>query len=337
MAARTIDVHAHVLFPKVMGKCGQAGPEMGVRNGVQFFRSGDYVLENVKFVDAPFSNLDRRRELMAKLGIDHQVLSPNPLTYFYRQSVSDGLAFCRANNDEMAAAVAAHPAHFSGFAQLPLQDPALAVEELKRAVGTLGLVGSYLGSDIAGRVLTDPVFEPLWAAHEALRVPCAVHPAPRDAELAPGDVAQMRQWDLDLVVGFAADETMVVAQFIFGGILDRHPQLHLHIPHAGGNAPWLKGRFEMALRKRPWAKGLLSRSLDEVWSQMSFDCLIKSGANMEMLVKAEGADRILLGTNFAGWDQDDAIVASVEALPVSPEDRDLILAGNARRLFGVRH
>ena len=82
---------------------------------------------------------------------------------------------------------------------------------------------------------------------------------------------------------------------------------------------------------------MLSRPLDGLWKQMTFDCLIKSGANMEMLVKAEGADRILLGTNFAGWDQDDTIVASVEALPISVADRDLILAGNARRLFGVRH
>ena len=96
----------------------------------------------------------------------------------------------------------------------------------------------------------------------------------------------MRQWDLDLVVGFASDETMVAAQFIFGGVLDRHPQLHLHIPHAGGNTPWLKGRFEMALRKRPWAKGLLNRSLDEIWRQMTFDCLIKPGPAMEFLVKA---------------------------------------------------
>lgn len=337
MPVRTIDVHAHVLFPKVMGKCGAAGPEMGISNGVQFFRSGNYVLENVKFVDAPFSDLDRRLELMARLRIEHQVLSPNPLTYFYRQPAMDGLAFCRANNDEMAAAVTAYPGQFSGFAQLPLQDPKLAVEELKRAVGTLGLVGSYIGSDIGGRSLTEPALEPLWAAHEALGVPCVVHPAPRDAELAPGTVAQMRQWDLDLVVGFASDETMVVAQFVFGGILDRHPPFHLHVPHAGGNAPWLKGRFEMAIRKRPWAKGLLTRPLDDIWQQMTFDCLIKPGANMEMLVKAEGADRILLGTNFAGWDQDDTIVASVEALPFSAEDRDLILAGNARRLFGVRH
>jgi aminocarboxymuconate-semialdehyde decarboxylase len=335
MAARTIDVHAHVLFPQVMGRCGAAGPEMGVRNGVPFFRSGDYVLENVRFVDSPFSSLERRLELMARLRIDHQVLSPNPLTYFYRQSGADGAAFCRANNDAMAAAVAAYPASFSGLAQLPLQDPQRAVDELTRAVETLGLGGSYLGSDIAGRSLTDPAFEPLWHAHERLGVACVVHPAPRDAELAPGETAQMRQWDLDLVVGFASDETTVAAQFIFGGILDRHPGLHLHIPHAGGNTPWLKGRFEMALRKRPWAKNLLQRPFDDLWRQMSFDCLIKPGPNMKMLVEAEGADRVLLGTNFAGWDQDDGIVASVEALPIADADRDAILGGNARRLFRV--
>ena len=114
MPVRTIDVHAHVLFPKVMGKCGAAGPQMGLRDGVQFFRSGSYVLENVKFVDAPFSDLERRLDLMARLRIEHQVLSPNPLTYFYRQSAEDGLAFCRANNDEMAAAVAAHPGRVLG-------------------------------------------------------------------------------------------------------------------------------------------------------------------------------------------------------------------------------
>jgi len=150
VAVRTIDVHAHVLFPKVMGKCGAAGPEMGSRNGVQFFRSGNYVLENVKFVDAPFSDLDRRLELMERLRIEHQVLSPNPLTYFYRQPVTDGLAFCRANNDEMAAAVAAHPGRFSGLAQLPLQDPKLAVKELKRAVGTLVSSGRMSAATSAG-------------------------------------------------------------------------------------------------------------------------------------------------------------------------------------------
>jgi aminocarboxymuconate-semialdehyde decarboxylase len=333
MPARIIDVHAHILFPEVMGRCGGAGPEIGVREGVQFFRSGDYVLENVRFVDAPFSDIPRRLALMDRLGVDHQILSPNPLTYFYRQPASYGVGLCRAQNDAMAAAVRANPKRFSGFAQLPMQDPAAAVEELRRAIGSLGLIGSYIGSDIGGRVLSDPAFAPVWAAHEALSVPCVVHPAPRDVERPPGEAATQRQWDLDIVVGFAHDETLAVAQMLFGGILDRHPALHVHIPHAGGSAPWLRGRFEMALDKRSWAKGLLHRTFDDLWRQLSFDCLIRAGANMEFLVRVEGAERVMLGTNFAGWDEDDAIIEKVRALPVPEAARDAILSGTARRLF----
>ena len=43
----------------------------------------------------------------------------------------------------------------------------------------------------------------------------------------------------------------------------------------------------------------------------------------------------LLGTNFAGWDQDDGIVAAVESLPIPPVDRAAILGDNARRLFRI--
>jgi hypothetical protein len=36
MPARTIDVHVHVPFPKMMGRCGVAGPAMGVRDDLAF-------------------------------------------------------------------------------------------------------------------------------------------------------------------------------------------------------------------------------------------------------------------------------------------------------------
>ena len=78
---QVIDVHAHILLPGVMGSCGVAGPEMGFRaNGNEFFRAGDYVLENVNFNNSPFSVPQKRVEKMAQLGIDLQLVSPNPIT-----------------------------------------------------------------------------------------------------------------------------------------------------------------------------------------------------------------------------------------------------------------
>ena len=330
-----VDVHAHVLFPEVMALCGAAGPEMGERDGVQFFRSGDYVLTAVRFVGSPFSDIDARLAAMDRLGIDHQLMSPNPLTYFYAQPAATAAAFCAAQNDAMAAAVRAHPARFSGLAQLPMQDPARAVDELVRAVRTLGLAGSYVGSDFAGRPLSAPELAPVWEAHEALGVPVVVHPAPPDCERPRGDPLGARQWDLDLVVGFAADETLAVAHLLFGGVLDRHPRLRVHVPHAGGTSPYLKGRMRTALQRRPWARGLLQRPFEALWSQLSFDCLAGTDAAMRFVIDAEGADRVMLGTNFAGWDQEDDIVRRVAGLGLDEARCAQVLGGTADAWFGL--
>ena len=233
------------------------------------------------------------------------------------------------------AAVRAHPARFSGLAQLPMQSPAHAVAELERAVRTLGLVGSYVGSDFAGRALSDPALDPVWTAHEALGVPVVVHPAPPDCE-RPRDVQLgARRWDLDIVIGFAADETAAVAHLLFGGVLDRHPRLRVHVPHAGGTAPYLKGRMRTALARRPWAKGLLGRPFDDQWAQLGFDCLAGTDEAMRFVIDAEGADRVMLGTNFAGWDQEDDIVRRVSGLGLDAVRLEAVLGGTATRWFGL--
>lgn len=333
MTPATVDVHAHVLFPEVMGAAGPAGPEMGVRAGESFFRSGEYVLKGVRFVDSPFSDIDLRLAAMDRLGIGHQVMSPNPLTYFYAQPAADGARFAQAQNDAMAAAVRKHPARLSGLAQLPMQDPDLAVAELTRAVHDLGLRGAYIGSDFAGRDLTDRTLDPLWSALERLDVPVVVHPAPTDVERRASEAHGGRRFDLDIVIGFAHDETAAAALLVFGGVLDRHPRLRVHIPHGGGTAPYLKGRIATALRRRPWARGLLSRDFEAQWAQLSFDCLAGTEAAMSFLIASEGAGRVMLGTNFAGWDQEDDIVQRVSTLPLEADDRARVLGRTARDYF----
>ncbi len=330
-----VDVHAHVLFPEVMGIAGAAGPAMGTADGDSFFRSGDYVLRGVRFSGSPFSDLELRLAAMDRLRIDHQLLSPNPLTYFYAQPAAAGIAFCRAQNDATARAVRAHPARFSGLAQLPMQDPRAAVAELQRAVTELGLVGAYIGCDFAGVGLADASLEPVWAALASFDVPVVIHPAPPAVEQPANAHAPSRAWDLDLVIGFAHDETSAVAALLYGGVLDRHPRLRAHIPHAGGTAPLLKGRMETALRRRPWGRGLLTRAFADLWAQLSFDCLAGTDAAMAFVIDSEGPARVMLGTNFAGWDQEDDIVSRVAALPISDEARRSVLGGTAIRYFGL--
>jgi aminocarboxymuconate-semialdehyde decarboxylase len=295
-----IDVHAHVVLEGVMGCAGHYGPELGVGpEGRPRFRVGDYVLDGVDYRDSPFMDVDRRLDLNDHLGIDLQALSPNPITYFHHieADVADG--FCRWHNDEMAAVVAGHPDRFVGFAQLPMQAVDLAVVELRRAVGDLGLVGAYIGTDF-GTDLDDPVLDPLWAMAVELDVPVFVHPAPGGID-APHRDLRLRKYDLDLSLGFLYEETLAIACLVFGGVLDRHPGLDVCLSHGGGASAFMAGRLDHQGRTRPWARERpvdFHAGLRRLW----FDQHVHDDLALGLLTERVGRDRLVVGTNLAGWD-----------------------------------
>jgi uncharacterized protein len=83
----------------------------------------------------------------------------------------------RDANDQLAAAIAAHPDRFAGFATLPTPDPQAAAEELERAVHQLGFKGAMInGRTGDDRFLDDPRFSPILKKAETLDVPIYLHP-----------------------------------------------------------------------------------------------------------------------------------------------------------------
>src|ERR1700753_1512621 len=62
-----------------------AGAEAGTHPDARpFYRIGDYVLTGVRYAGTPFMDVGVRLAAMDAAGIDVQLLSPNPLTYFGR-------------------------------------------------------------------------------------------------------------------------------------------------------------------------------------------------------------------------------------------------------------
>ena len=121
--AKVIDVHAHVVLSETMGAAGRFGPEIGAHaDGMPWFRVGEYRLDGVRYVGSPFMDADLRIRRMDEAGIDFQVLSPNPLTYFHFIGASDAIRFCRTHNDALARVVAPRKDRLAGFAALPMQD-----------------------------------------------------------------------------------------------------------------------------------------------------------------------------------------------------------------------
>ena len=295
-----IDVHAHVVLEGVMGCAGHYGPELGVGpEGRPRFRVGGYVLDGVDYRTSPFMDVDRRLALNDHLGIDLQVLSPNPLTYFHHIEAEIAAEFCRWHNDELAAVVAGHPDRFKGFAQLPMQDLDAAVTELRRAVGDLGLLAPYIGTDF-GVTFDDERLDPLWATACELDVPVFIHPAPAGIDGPMWD-ERIRRYDLDLSLGFLYEETLAIACLAYGGVLDRHPGLDVCLSHGGGASAFMAGRLEHQGRTRPWARAHptdFAATLRRLW----FDNHVHDDLSLELLEHRVGTDRLVVGTNLAGWD-----------------------------------
>lgn len=325
-SAKTIDVHAHVVLEDTLGAAGSFGPEVGETDGKPWFRIGDYYLHGVKYVGSPFMDEQRRLARMDECGIDLQVLSPNPLTYFHHIPRDEAVAFCRRHNDALAALVSRHPHRLAGLAALPMQCPEFAVEELTRAVKELGLLGGYVGTDF-GIALDDAQLDAFYARCCDLDVPLFMHPAPPGIDGPPGD-PRLRRFELEIVMGFNLESTVAISTLIYGGVLDRHPKLDICFPSGGGAVACLAGRMACATTApRPWvppelrAPGEFHRRLRRLW----LDTHVHDDGTLQLLRKHCGDDHLVFGTNFAGWDQEQGDTA--------PNLAGLDLAGNARRLL----
>ena len=327
--AKVVDLHAHIVLEKTIGAAGEYGPFMGINpDGSPFFQVGkNYRLNGVKYVGSPFMDVDVRLRRMAERGIDFQVVSPNPLTYLHFIPVEQAVQFCRVHNDALAAVVQQHPDKLAGLAALPLQSPADAAQELRRAVNELGLIGASFGTD-APVPLDDASMDLVYAEAVRLNVPLFIHPGPAGIDGPAGDPA-LKRFELDIIAGFAAQETLAVATLIYGGVLDRHPGLDVCVSHGGGGTALLVGRMAKGARKRPWspaalrAEGAFEQRLKRLW----FDTHVDHPQIMFLLTAVVGADHLVYGTNFAGWDEPDADKAAGTD-PIAPQ-----LAVNARRLL----
>lgn len=323
--AKVIDIHAHAVLPEVMGAAGKYGPEISAEaDGTPIFRIGDYILRGVRYSGSAFMDPDIRIAAMDKAGIDFQLLSPNPLTYFHFIPAQEAVNFCQIHNDAMAELVNLYPERLAGMATLPMQNIDAAITELYRSVRELRLKGAYIGTDFPGG-LDAPEMETFYQAVTDLDIPLFLHPAPAGVNNAGGKQL-VTKYELDIMVGFTAQETMAVASLIFGGVLHRHPRLDICISHGGGALALIHGRLKHASQKRPWAEEFLQGpdAFDTFAARLWYDIHMHDDRALDLLVERVGTDRLVYGTNFAGWDAPEKFEAP---------RCDAALADNARRLL----
>jgi len=202
----------------------------------------------------------------------------------------------------------------------------MAAKELERAA-KLGLRGVEIPPKVVERQLDEPEFEVFWEAAELLRMVVCIHPF----EAAPAGA--LARYFLGNLVGNLYDTGLAAALLIYGGVLERHPNLRIVLYHAGGALPALVGRLDMGYRLVPECRNAIPRPPSSYANQFYFDIIAHSRGMLGHLVKTYGADRFVVGTDYplpAGLAHP---VEEVKALGLESGDENKILGANARQLL----
>ena len=290
----------------------------------------------IHLYDAPFMTLfpgmwdyEMRITAMDKAGVDVAIVSLTcPNVFWGGREVS--LRAAKMVNDSMAEQQRAKPDRIRWFASLPWQYADDAKAELKRAVEN-GAVGVMVLGSIDGKDLIDPVFAPVWAEIDRLKLPVLVHPT------APQGVREMHMEVLNLIppVGFMFDTTLSFAHMIFSGFLDKYPNVKLIAAHGGAALPYLAGRFDICHERIPACSSAIKDKPSTYLQRIYYDTVVYEQAALELCIKVAGTpDNVLYGSDYPHNIGDMAgCLARVNALPADQAKR--IAGKNAERVFGL--
>jgi aminocarboxymuconate-semialdehyde decarboxylase len=325
----TVDVHTHFVPLDVIAAAWRGAGFDGMRAE----RSGgkEWLVHRQGFrypVPGVFYDPEARLASMDERGIDHAVISIVPQLFMYWVDGQEAAGFCRAANDALAEFAAGSTGRLTAVATLPLQDPAAAVTELRRAVTGLGMRGAEIGPDADGTPLDDPALRPVLTAAADLGVPLIVHPyyvAPQ-----PG----LEEFYLTNLIGNPLATTVCAARLIFSGALDELAALRLVLLHGGGYLPYQIGRLDHGHRVRPEARGCAhppSAYLTRFW----FDTVTHAPGPLRFLAGTVGADRVLYGTDFPFDMAAGSVADQLAGTGLGTAETELIAGGNASALFGL--
>ena len=150
-----------------------------------------------------------------------------------------------------------------------------------------------IGACPGGRDFDDPALFPFFEACRDLGVAIFVHPA--TPLIGQGRLAKHY---FPLIVGNPLETALAISNLIFGGVLERLPDLRICFAHGGGAFPFTLARLDHGWSVRPEGPKAIPRPPREYARLLYFDSLTLSVANLRFLVQEFGADRVVIGTDY---------------------------------------
>lgn len=321
---KKLDVHTHLLprdLPRWAERFGYGGfiqldhipgtcRARMMRDDGRFFRE---IEDNCWDAVARVRDCDRD-------GVSVQVLSTVPVMFSYWAEPKHGLEVARFLNDHLAETVRKAPGRFVGLGTLPLQDPDLAIEELRRCVRDLGLAGVQVGTHVNDWNLSDPALFPVF--DEAARLGAALFVHPWDMM---GEQKMQKYW-LPWLVGMPAEVSLAICSMIFGGVLERLPALRVCFAHGGGAFPGTLGRIQHGFEARPDLVAVDNpRPPTDYLGRFFVDSLVHDERTLRFILDVFGADRVCLGSDYPFPLGEAHPGALIQSLSLDDETREKLL------------
>ncbi|HET6316021.1 MAG TPA: amidohydrolase family protein [Chloroflexota bacterium] len=318
----TVDFHAHAQSPKAAELIAQAPNNPGGEPNPH-----NEHLQRTRY-HAAFTDLNVRLQTMDRQRIDMQVVSPAPnYAYWADQHFSERIA--QASNEHVAELCANKPDRFVGLGHVSLQFPELAAQQVPTILDSLHLKGIEIGTRAENTDLDDSRLEPLWSVAEARQAPIFIHPAGTTLG------KRVAKYYLTNVIGNPLDTTIALTSLIFGGVLERFPNLRVVAAHGGGYLPSYFARSVHGYEVRPELRTIPHSPvhyLRRVW----VDNLVYQPEYLAHIINVIGPSQVVLGTDYPFDMGQEAPVDLLEAVGgLSTSDLAAIKGENALRLLGM--
>lgn len=182
--------------------------------------------------------IDQRLDMMNDAGVERQILSPGSMAPYAADSQL-AVDAARMLNDSYCELVDSHPGRFSSLVSLPLPGIDASLEEMRRGLDELGMVGVALSCSAFNRSTAEEEFEPLYEEMNARRTTLFFHPA-QNGICSPF----INDYGFTSAAGASLEDTALVLHLIKRNIPARYPNIKIIIPHLGGMIPMQLARLD---------------------------------------------------------------------------------------------
>ncbi len=331
MGLMKIDGHRHVVLPEAITIAAKLDPDRSSNiypSGLDE-KSGEINRQKGVEWDRKMSDFDENLADLTAGGMDMGVLQPTQTMFFYWAETAAAGELTRMVNEYTAQGVQQSPEQFVGLATIPLQDVDLAIKELTYAVQELGLKGVVTGSNINGHGFDEEQFQPFFEKVEELDVPIFIHPN------SPAGIERVRNYYLANFLAYPLESTVTAAQFVFGGVLDRYPNLKICLSHAGGVLPFLLGRLEHGQSVRPEAQSHCKHPFHHYLKNFYVDTITFRPDTLRFVLEVMPEGHVFMGTDYPYDMADTDPVDSVKSAVKDKNLQDKIYGGNLNVVMGL--